>query len=259
MRFISDIQKYFNYAKYSARSELKAEVANSYLNWIWWILDPICFMLIYTFIFGVVFNGSEPYFPVFIFIGLTAWEFFNKNVTNSVKMVRNNQAIVSKIYIPKFILAISKMLVNGFKMMISFLIVLAMMVVFQVHITPKVIYFIPLMLTLWVLTFGCMCFMLHFGVFVEDLSNVVNIVLRLMFYVTGIFYSVTKRLPAPYGEMFLKCNPLAFILDGLRKVLLYGETPSRKLMLLWFLIGCLISFLGVRVIYKNENSYVKVM
>lgn len=258
-RFYNDIRKYFNYAKYSAKSELKAEVANSYLNWIWWVLDPICFMLIYTFIFGVVFKASEPYFPVFIFIGLSAWEFFNRNVTNSVKMMRSNKAIVSKVYIPKFILIISKMFVNGFKMLISFGIVVGMMVFWQVPISFNVLYFIPAMVTLWIISFGCMTFLLHFGVFIEDLSNVVNILLRLLFYITGIFYSVLTRLPAPYGEIALKCNPLAFLLDAMRKSLIYCQTPSRKLLLFWFVFGCLLSAWGIRTIYKNENSYVKVM
>lgn len=248
-----------HYALYSARSELKAEVANSYLNWIWWVLDPICFMLIYTFIFGVVFNGREPFFPIFIFIGLSAWDFFNRDLINSVKLIQNNKSVVSKVYIPKFMLIISKMFVNGFKMLISFGIVVGMMIFWQVPISLNILYFIPIMMILWILTFGCMTHLVHFGVFVEDLYNVVNIGLRLLFYITGIFYSVQTRLPKPFGDIALKCNPLAFILDSMRKSLIYCQTPSRKLMLLWFAISCIIAALGVRKIYKNENSYVKVM
>lgn len=258
-KFINDLKKYMNYAVYSARSELKAEVANSYLNWIWWVLDPICFMLIYTFIFGVVFNGREPYFPIFIFIGLSAWDFFNRNIINSVKMIQNNKGVVSKVYIPKFMLIISKMFVNGFKMLISFGIVVGMMIFWQVPISLNILYFIPIMALLWIFTFGCMTYMVHFGVFVEDLFNVVNIGLRLLFYITGIFYSVQTRLPDPFGEIVLKCNPLAYILDSLRRCLIYCQTPSRKLMLIWLAVSCLIAALGVRKIYKNENSYVKVM
>ena len=96
-RFISDMKKYFRFSLFSARAQLKTEVANSYLNWVWWVLDPLCFMLIYTFIFGYVFNSKEQYFPVFIFIGLSMWDFFNKTLTNSVKIVKNNQSIVSKV------------------------------------------------------------------------------------------------------------------------------------------------------------------
>lgn len=258
-KFINDLKKYMNYAVYSARSELKAEVANSYLNWIWWVLDPICFMLIYTFIFGVVFNGREPYFPIFIFIGLSAWDFFNRNIINSVKMIQNNKGVVSKVYIPKFMLIISKMFVNGFKMLISFGIVVGMMIFWQVPISLNIFYFIPIMVILWIFTFGCMTYMVHFGVFVEDLFNVINIGLRLLFYITGIFYSVQTRLPDPFGDLVLKCNPLAYILDSLRRCLIYCQTPSRKLMLIWLAVSLLIAALGVRKIYKNENSYVKVM
>lgn len=77
-RFWNDLKKHNGYGLYSAKAELKAEVAGSYLNWIWWILEPFCFMLIYTFIFGYVFNAKEAYFPVFIFIGITAWDFFSR-------------------------------------------------------------------------------------------------------------------------------------------------------------------------------------
>ena len=79
-RFWKDLKEHYKYALYSAKSELKSEVANSYLNWIWWVLEPFCFMLIYTFIFGYIFNTREPFFSAFVFIGLTTWEFFNISI-----------------------------------------------------------------------------------------------------------------------------------------------------------------------------------
>ena len=258
-RFINDVKKYYNYTIYSAKSELKSEVSNSYLNWIWWVLEPLCFMMIYAFVFGVVFNSKEEYFLAFIFIGITAWDFFNRNMKNSITMVKKNKAIVSKVYIPKFILILSKMCVNGFKMCISLGIIVIMMILWKVEITANILYFIPIMITLFIINFAFMTILLHFGVFVEDLSNVVNIVLRAVFYMTGIFYSIESRIDAPYSDILLKCNPMAFILSSLRKCLLYGETPSRKLLLIWMIIGIVISAIGVRTIYKNENSYVKVI
>lgn len=259
VRFTKDIKKYYKYAIYSAKSELKAEVASSYLNWIWWILEPICFMLIYALIFGVIFKANEDNFPIFIFIGIMGWDFFSKNVTQSVKMVKRNKSIVSKVYIPKFILIFSKMLVNGFKMMISFGIVVSMMIIFKVKVSINILYVIPCIVVLWIITFGCMTILLNFGVFVEDLSNVVNIALRALFYMTGIFYSIESRLTSPYSDILLKCNPMAFILSSLRKSLLYCETPGRKLLLVWALVGIMISIIGVKMIYKNENNYVKVI
>lgn len=258
-RFLQDIKKYFRYSVVAARAMLKSEVANSYLNWLWWILDPVCFMLIYTFMFGYVFKAREPYFPVFIFIGLSMWDFFNRTITSSVKLVKNNKAIVSKVYIPKFILILTRMWVNGFKMLISFVIVIFMMAAYHVPPTWNILYFLPVIVMLGLFSFGCSCYLLHFGVWIEDLSNVTSIGLRFLFYMTGIFYDVASRIPAPYGGLLLKINPVAFFLESMRNALLYGKTPHRKLMVVWLFISLLISCLGVRKIYKNENSYVKVI
>lgn len=258
-RFMADMAKYWKYAVYSAKAKLKSEVANSYLNWLWWILDPLCFMLIYVFIFGYVFRSKEQYFPVFIFIGITVWDFFNKTLKQSVKLVKGNKSIVSKVYLPKYILLIIKMCVNGFKMLISILIIIVMLFIWKVPLTPNALFCIPLLITLLVIVFGLSCFMLHFGVFVEDLSNVLNIFLRFLFYMTGIFWNIMKRLPAPYNAWVCKCNPVAFLLSSLRDCVLYGIRPNLSLLLIWLLAGIIISALGVRTIYKNENSYVKMI
>ncbi len=256
-RFIRDIRKYFRYSIVAARSELRAEVANSYLNWLWWVLEPFCFMLIYTFIFGYVFGAREPYFPVFVFIGISMWDFFNRMINQSVKLVKNNKAIVSKVYLPKYILALTKLWVNGFKMMVSFGIVLVMMLVYRVPLTWNILYFGPVLLLLLLFCFGCSCWLLHYGVFVEDLSNVVNIFLRIVFYLTGVFYNVEKRIPAPYGELMTKYNPMAFFLESMRNALLYGKVPHRKLMLGWLAVSLVLCATGIWKIYRNENSYVK--
>lgn len=258
-RFMDDMKKYWKYAVYSSRAQLKSEIANSYLNWLWWILDPLCFMLIYVFMFGYVFKSDEQYFAIFVFIGITMWDFFNRCLLQSVRVIKSNKPIVSKVYIPKFILVIIRMCINGFKMFISFLIVAVMLIVWRVPITWDILYCIPILLTLFMLVFGFGCFLLHYGVFVEDLGNVLNIALRLIFYLTGVFWNIMDRLPAPYNAYIGKGNPIAFLLTSMRECLIYGQTPHRKLLLAWFLIGLVISIIGIRKIYKNENSYVKVI
>ena len=144
-------------------------------------------------------------------------------------------------------------------MFISFLIVAVMLIVWRVPITWNILYCIPILLTLFMLVFGFGSFLLHYGVVVEDLGNVLNIALRLIFYLTGVFWNIMDRLPAPYNAYIGKGNPIAFLLTSMRECLIYGQTPHRKLLLAWFLIGLVISIIGIRKIYKNENSYVKVI
>ncbi len=255
-RLYNDIKKYYRYSIVAARSQLKSEVADSYLNWIWWILDPFCFMLIYTFIFGYVFKSGEQYFPVYIFIGLSMWTFFNKTLQGSVKIVKSNKAIVSKVYFPKYILVLIRTWVNGFKMMVSFGIVVLMMVFFKIPVTLNLLYFIPILFILAIQTFGLSCFIMHYGVYVNDLSNVLSIVLRMLFYLTGIFYNLEKRIPE-FGWALNRFNPIAYLITSMRQCLIYGEAPDGMVLLIWLGISILICILGVWKVYKEENSYVK--
>lgn len=265
-RFCKDFKRFFNYTVYSSKAELKSEVADSFLSWLWWFLDPLLYMLVYAFIAVVVFKSKVPYFPVFVFLGLNTWQFFSKTVKASVKLVSAKKMIVTKVYVPKYMFVFEKIGVYGFKMIVSNLLVVITMIGYQVPLTWRVLWIIPISIVLVVVTFGISTIICHFGVFVEDLLNVITVVLQLGFYLSGIFYSiesigkvVTGRVPDPYGSMLVKFNPLALIITDLRRVMLYGQNPHWVMLLAWFCAGLLMSFIGVKIIYKFENSYVKVI
>ena len=259
MRAINDIRKYWNYMRYSAKARLKAEVTNSYLSWIWWVLEPFCFMLIYTIIFGYIFESSEQYFPVYIFIGNTMWGFFSRTITASVTMIRENETIIAKVYIPKYILLIVEMLVNGFKMLISFGLTAIMMVIFRVQISFKILWVIPVMLVFFLVTFGFGALLMHGGVYISDLAHVMNIFLNMMMYFTGIFFSIETRVPEPFCTILGVGNPVAFLLTSTRKAVMYMSSPDLLIWAVWFALSLLLAVLGIKTIYKNENNYVKIM
>lgn len=262
-RFFTDLKKHGKFVIYAGKSELKAEVANSYLNWLWWILEPFCFMLVYAFVFGKVFGMKEDYYILFIFIGITMWDFFNRMLLSSVQIVKNNKSIVSKVYLPKYMLILVKAYVNGFKMAVSFVIIIVMMIVYQVPVTWNLLWLAPILLTLFTVTFAICAFLLHFGVYVDDLTNVLRIFLRILFYLTGVFYNIElrvgKQFGAAVGRLVTECNPMALLISSMRDILLYGHAPHYKWLLAWLVGSTLVSALGVKLIYKNENSYVKVI
>ena len=260
-RFIKDLKKYKNYILYATWAELKTEVINSYLGWAWMILEPLCFMLIYVFIAGIIFKSRVDYFPVFVFVGLSMWNFFNKNVVASVKLVSMNRDTVTKVYLPKFVLLLVKMGVNLFKMLVSFLLVFIFMIIYKVPITWNVLWLLPILLSFVIFTFGVCTFMLHFGVFAEDLTNITNIFLRMIFYMTGIFYDLYSRLEnyPLYRTLLLKFNPIAAFIHNTRQILVYSSSLDYLVIFMWSIIGVLLAICGINKIYKYENTYVKVM
>lgn len=258
-RFINDVKKYFNYTMFATKAELKSEVADSFLSWLWWILDPLLYMLVYSFIAIIVFKSGEPYFPVFVFIGMNCWTFFSKTIKSAVRVVKDKKMIVTKVYIPKYMFIFEKIGVYGFKMLVSFALTAVLMVIYQVPLSWRMFYAIPIMMILLIGTFALSTIITHFGVFVDDLSNVITVVLQLMFYMSGIFYSIENRVPAPFDNILIKLNPVALVITDLRRVLLENADPHFYSLLMWLVISIVFAIIGVRIIYKQENSYVKVI
>lgn len=261
-RFIDDVKKFWNYTIFSTKADLKAEVAGSYLSWIWWFLDPLLYMLVYSFVAVIVFGSSEPYFPVFVFIGLNSWHFFSKTVKANVTIVSKKKGIVTKVYIPKFTFILEQICLYGFKMLVSFLLTIVFMVYYQVPVDFRVLWMIPLWIELALITFALSTFLLHFGVFVEDLSNIVTVALQLGFYMSGIFYNIETRIGRKselIASILTKCNPVALIMSDMRNVLIYQKDPHYLALAIWFLVGLALAAIGVKIIYKHENSYVKII
>lgn len=258
-KFIADIRRYWQYMVFSARADLKAEVADSYLNRLWWLLEPTFNMLVYVIVFGQVMGNSIKNYATFVFSALLMWSYFNKIIGYSVKLVRSNKDIVTKVYIPKFVILISNMILNFLKLLFSMIVLVVMLAVFRVHIGVNLIWFFPAYIVMIMLAFGIGMIFLHFGVYVDDLSYAVGILLNMLMFLSGIFYNVMTTLPEPFNGLMICLNPVAMLVDTMRQALLYNTAANLPILGMWFLIALVLCYIGVHIVYKNENSYVKVV
>ncbi len=258
-KFAGDIRRYRQYMVYAARTDLKAEVANSYLNRLWWLLEPFFNMIVYVLVFGNVMGNSVENYATFIFSALLMWNFFSKTINYSVKLVRNNKDIITKVYIPKFIILLSNMILNMFKLWFSLIVLVVMMFIFRVQIGFQLFWVLPAYAVMVLLAFGVGMIFLHFGVYVDDLSYAVGILLNMLMFLSGIFYDVMTTLPEPLNAVMMCLNPIAVVIDTTRNALLYNTAANLPALGVWFFISVIFCCIGVHTVYKNENSYVKIV
>lgn len=258
-KFISEIKNYGVYMVFAANTDLKAEVANSYLNRLWWLLEPFFNMLVYVIVFGRVMGNSIENYATFVFSALLMWSFFNKTINYSVKCVRNNRDIVTKVYVPKHVLLISNMILNFFKLLFSLIVLIPMLVIFKVNVGVCILWLIPSYVLMIILSFGVGMIFLHYGVYIDDLSYAVGILLQMLMFLSGIFYDVITSLPTPLNDMMLCVNPVSMFIDTMRNALLNNLVTNVPLIVIWLILSVLISYIGIHIVYKNENGYVKVV
>lgn len=258
-RFFRDLIKFWNYMIYSAKAQLHAELANSWLGSLWWVLEPTLNMFVYMFVFTVVFNRTTTYVIAFIIVGLSYWRFFNNCVTGSITLIKRRRAVISKVYIPKYILLGSMMLVNAFKLLCAYVPIIALMVYYQVPLSFNMLAIIPITALMFLFTFGVCCWFMHIGVYIEDMNKVITIALQLLFYVSGVFLPLNELLEPTVAQTLFTFNPIALFLFDARNALLYDVPCSWNLLGVYFIVGMLISTLGIAMLYKRESQYIKVV
>lgn len=258
-RFFGDIKKYRQYMVYAANADLRAEVANSYLNRLWWLLEPFFTMLVYVIVFGKLMGRSIENYSIFVFSALLMWTFFSKTINYSVKCIRSNKDIVTKVYVPKHVILISNMILNFFKLLFSLIVLVPMLLIFHVHIGVGALWVISAYILMILLSFGVGMIFLHYGVYIDDLGYAVEILLRMTMFLSGIFYDVITGLSSPLNVLMLTVNPVAMFIDTMRSALLYNVVANVPLIVLWTIMSLQICYIGVHMVYKNENGYVKVV
>ncbi|MCR4658597.1 MAG: ABC transporter permease [Lachnospiraceae bacterium] len=258
-KFIGEVISYWEYMNFTAKADLRAEVANSYLNRLWWLLEPFFNMLVYVIVFGRILGNSVEHYSTFLYSSLLMWNYFSKTLNYSVKSIRNNKNIVTKIYVPKHVLLITNMILDYYKLLFSLTVLVPMLIIFRVKIGFGIFWVLPAYLVMSILAFGVGMIFMHYGVYVDDLGYAVNILLQMLMFLSGIFYDIVTGLHTPLNNMMLCMNPVSMFIDTMRNALLYNRVANVPLIILWAILSLLISYIGLHIVFRNENAYVKVV
>ena len=109
------------------------------------------------------------------------------------------------------------------------------------------------------ISFGAGMIFLHYGVYIDDLSYAVGILLQMMMFLSGTFYDTMSTLVYPLNAIMISMNPLAMLIDTMRNALLYNTATNLPLLAIWLVISVIMCYIGIHIVYKHENAYVKVV
>jgi len=248
---------------------IKREVVGRYkgstFGLAWSFLNPILMLTIYTFVFSVIFKArwgdggsdSKTEFAFLAFVGMIVLGFFTEALNRAPGLVVGNVNYVKKVVFPIELLPIISLGAALFHAVISLsALILAFLAIN--HYLNWTIIFIPLVFAPMVIfTLGITWMLASLGVFMRDVGQTISILTTVLMFMSPVFYPVSA-LP-PKFQTLMMLNPLTFIIEQGRTVLISGQTPSWYGLVLYTLIALLVMWLGYVWFQKTRKGFADVL
>lgn len=237
----------------------------SVLGLLWSFANPIFLLSIYTLVFSVVFKArwgvgepeSRAQFAVLLFVGMIVHSLFSETLVRAPRLILANVNYVKKIVFPLEILPVVAMGTSVFHAVVS-LLVLAGALLLLNGFLPWTAVLLPLvMFPLIVFSLGIAWALASLGVFLRDVAQPIELAMTILLFASPVFYPVSA-LP-DYVRPWLMLNPLTFIIEQARIVLIYGKLPYAPGLLIYLLVSLAVAWVGYAWFQKTRKGFANVL
>ena len=259
---IGDIWKYRDLLIMFVKKDIITIYKQTVLGPLWFFIQPIFTTIIFVMLFGRIAQLSPkgvPQFPFFL-AGITVWGYFSDTLTVTSRTFTDNAGIFGKVFFPRLILPLSKILSGFAKFMIQFSLFLVSWVYF-VFVTKQItpnwhLVFVPLIMVIMILM------SLGFGILItsmttkyRDLSFLVGFGMQLVMYATPVAYSISAPKLVKYQKM-LWFNPLTSLFEAFKYGFFSEGIFSYKWLLYSTVFTVILLILGILSFNKVEKRFI---
>lgn len=249
------------------RTELSSRYRASIFGVFWTLINPFVMMLIYTLVFGGVFQAKPPMslrattgpadFGVFLFTGLIVFSFFSEVVSRSPQLILSNVNYVKKVVFPLEVLSVVAVGAALIQAAMNMVVLLAFTVALY-GAPPATALLLPLVwLALIPMVLGGSWFLTSIGVYLRDTSQVIGFIITFMMFLGPLFYPVSA-MPEKFRWLIM-LNPLSYPIEASRDVLLYGVPLDPAGFLTFGAISGVVMLLGWVWFHRTRKGFADVL
>ena len=225
------LSQYFRLIDIQARMALKADASKFFLGYIWWLLEPMLYVGVFYVVFNIILDSGRADFLPFLLCGKWPFVWFSKTVNQAANSIIAGSGLIGRIDVPKSIFPMAVVQESVYKQSTVFL--LLFIALYFMGYTPDLgwLWIIPVILVQLVMIIACSLIGAVLVCFFRDFSMFISLGMIFLMFTSGIFWDA-RSLDPEMGQRVLNVNPLAFILDAYRQVLMYDTPPEMGHLLL---------------------------
>jgi lipopolysaccharide transport system permease protein len=245
------------------KREVVGRYKGSVMGLAWSFFNPVFMLVVYTFVFSVIFKSrwggdeSRTLFAVVLFVGMIVLGLFSEVVNRAPSLILSNVNYVKKVVFPIEILPVIAMGAALFHSLISLSVLLAAFVLFNGYLHWTVIFAPLIFLPLVIVTLGLAWALAALGVFLRDVGQTIGIITTVLMFLSPVFYPV-NAVPEKFRP-FIMANPLTFIIEQAREVLVWGHTPDWIGLGIYTAAATVVASAGYAFFQKTRKGFADVL
>ena len=237
--------------------DLQIRYAGTWLGYLWTLLDPLAMAFIYWLVFTQIIGakniGEQPYI-LFLLTGILSWTWFNGSVTDSARSLVAESKMVRSIAIPRYLWVIKSIGAKGTEFLLAFPVLIIITLITQKSVNLEIIWIVIAIVLQFLLLSGIGLILAPLTVLARDTSNLLRILLRMMFYLTPIIYGISD-IPDKY-QILSYFNPMTGIISMYRAGF-WTEPNLITAVIFSTAISLSIFILGIWFFKKIEKTVLK--
>lgn len=240
------------------KRDLRGKYKASFLGFLWTFINPLCQILVYTFVFQFIMRTGIEQFSVYLISGMIPWIFFSTAVSGGTMCIKNQSEMVKKIYFPREVLPIAFVTSAFINMLFCFVMIFVVIAFSGRGFSIVALLFLPLVMIIeYIIALGFTFIVSGLTVYFRDMEHIVGVIMMAWIYLTPIMYSIDMVPEKLRGVYYV--NPMTPVVQGYQQILYYKEIPELSTLLLSGLFGIVILMIGAIAFRYMERNFAEEM
>lgn len=234
--------------------DFKTKYKRSILGYLWSFLNPLLTMTVQYIVFSTIFKSTINNFPVYLLSGIILFNFFTESVGQGLTAIVGNASLITKVYVPKYIYPVTKVISCSINLVISVIPLLLVTIITGTRITTAILCLPYVFICLLLFCIGMALFLSTTMVFFRDTEYLWGIASLIWTYATPLFYP-ENIIPAQF-RFVQTLNPLYHYIRFTRTILINGVVPEPRAFAICLLSALLTCAAGTAVFKRFQDRFV---
>jgi len=248
------------------KREVVGRYKGSAMGIAWSFFNPVFMLVVYTFVFSEIFKSrwggvggddSKTQFAVLLFVGMIVLSLFSEVLNRAPSLILGNVNYVKKVVFPLEMLPVIATGAALFHSLINLCVLLVAFAFFNGYLHWTAVFAPLVLLPLVILATGLAWMLASLGVFLRDVGQTIGIITTVLMFLSPVFYPVTA-VPERF-QSFILANPLTFIIEQAREVLIWGHLPNWLGLGAYTMAATAIAWAGYAWFQKTRKGFADVL